>query len=83
MVVALPDNATCCGLSVLPSLKDTFAEYVPAIEGWNFTLTVQLAADPTLVPQSFVWENSAAFAPVVEMLLMASAELPVLVRTIV
>jgi hypothetical protein len=80
----VPDNCICCGLSVLLSLIETLALREPNFVGLKITLMVQGLPAATLVPHGFVGlrEKSPGLVPVMVMLLMVSAELPVLVRVV-
>jgi uncharacterized membrane protein YecN with MAPEG domain len=79
----VPDNATCCGLSVLLSLTVRFAVKVPIALGRKVTVIVQDSPEPRLVPQVLVWENCVGLVPVRLMLEMLSAPGPVLVSIVV
>ena len=63
-------------------MTETLADRVPFAEGVNVTVTKQLAPAATLEPQVLVWAKSLAFVPVIEMLLMATATLPLLLSVI-
>jgi hypothetical protein len=81
----VPDKLICCGLSVLLSLIETLALRGPVVVGLKITLMLQVLPAATLVPHGFVGlrEKSPGLVPVMVMLLMVSAELPVLVRIVV
>jgi len=53
-VVPVPDKLTCCGLSVLLSVMDTFARKAPLPVGLKVTLIVQDIPTPTLELHVFV-----------------------------
>ena len=78
--VPVPERLTACGLPLALSEMESDAARLPAEEGVNVTLIVQLAPAATLDPQVFVWLKSPALVPVTEMLVMFKAPLPVLVR---
>jgi hypothetical protein len=59
------------------SVTVTAALRAPVAVGVNVTLILQMAPTATLVPQVFVWLKSPLFAPVIVMLLMLSAAVPV------
>ncbi len=81
----VPDNCICCGLSVLLSLIETLALREPIFVGLKITPMVHELPVATLVPHGFVGlrEKSLGLVPVMVMLLMVSAEVPVLVRVAV
>ena len=80
---ALPDKATCCGLSELLSLMDKDAFEVPVAVGLKVTVIVQDAPAATLEAQSFVWAKTGVPPVVViEMLSIESAEVPVFVSVV-
>jgi hypothetical protein len=58
----------------------TAALRAPVAVGVNVTLILQLAPAARLVPQVFVWLKSPLFVPVMAMLVMPSAAVPVLER---
>jgi hypothetical protein len=58
----------------------TAALRAPVAVGVNVTLILQLAPAATLAPQVFVWLKSPLFVPVIVMLVMLSAAVPVLER---
>jgi hypothetical protein len=80
VVVPVPVSATICGLPVALSLSVSVALLVPVAVGVNVTLMAQIAPAATLDPQVLVWAKSPLLAPVIVMLLMVSAAVPVLVR---
>jgi hypothetical protein len=59
------------------SVTVTAALRAPVAVGVKVTLILQLAPAATLVPQVFVWLKSPLFAPVIVMLVMLSAAVPV------
>ena len=61
----------------------TLAVLVPEAAGVNVKLMLQLPPAATDVPQVLLWAKSPLLVPVIEMLLMVSAELPLLVRVTV
>src|SRR5215831_13217897 len=64
------------GLAVALLAIVTFPDWLPTEGGVKVTLTVQLAPAARLVPQLLVW----AKGPVVAMLLIVMATLPVLLK---
>ena len=81
----LPVRLTCCGLSVLESSNEMLADRPPVLDGLNVALMLQVPPVARLDAQGFacVREKSPAFAPVMVMPLMLSAEFPVLVSVVV
>lgn len=79
--VPVPETATCCGLLASLSVKVRVAARVPAAVGLKSMPMVQVEEAARLMPQLF-WliAKSAALVPANLMLLMLTAELPVLVR---
>ena len=73
------------GLSAALSVIVTAAMGVPGVSdvGANFTLMVQFPLTATVLPQVLVCEYSALFAPVIPMLVILSAPVPVLVNVTV
>jgi hypothetical protein len=59
------------------SVTVTAALRAPVAVGVKVTLILQLAPATTLVPQVFVWLKSPLFVPVIVMLVMVSAAVPV------
>ena len=55
------------------------AERDPVADGVKFTPIEQLAPAPMLAPQLLAWLNSPAFAPVIVILEMFNATLPLFV----
>ena len=78
--VPVPERLTDWGLPVALSVMARAAARLPAAEGVNLMLMVQLAPAATLDPQLFVWAKSLALAPKTAMLEMLKAELPELLR---
>jgi hypothetical protein len=76
----VPERLTDWGLPVALSAIASAAERLPAAEGLNVTLIVQLAPAATLEPQLLDWAKSLALTPKTAMLVMLRAELPALVR---
>jgi hypothetical protein len=58
----------------------TLALRLPEAVGLNVTVMVQLAPAARLLGQVLVWAKSAALVPVMAILVMLSALVPVLVR---
>ena len=75
----VPLSATVWGEPVALSATESVAENAVADAGVNVTETVQLDSAARELPQVVVSAKSVGLAPVMEMLLMASAALPVLV----
>jgi hypothetical protein len=71
---------TDCGLPAALSVRVRAAVKDPLAAGVNVTLTVQLAPAATLDPQLLVSAKSLGFVPVIAMLVMLKAALPVLFR---
>ena len=80
MEVPVPERLTDCGLPVALSVMARAAERLPATEGVNLILIVQLASAASELPQLFAWAKSLAFEPKTAMLEMLKAELPELLR---
>jgi hypothetical protein len=78
-VVPVPVNVTLCGLPVALSVMRSDALREPVAVGLNVTLIVQVAPAATLPSQLFVCAKSDVFVPANAMLLIVSAEFPVLV----
>ena len=76
----VPDRLTDWGLPAALSVMARAAARLPAAEGVNLMLMVQLAPAATLDPQLLVWAKSLALAPKTAMLEMLKAELPELLR---
>ena len=83
MDVPVPERLTDWGLPVALSVMARAAARLPAAEGVNLMLMVQLAPAATLDPQLLVWPKSPALAPKTAMLEMLKAELPELLRVTV
>src|SRR5207302_1182611 len=82
-VTPVPLRLTACGLPAALSLTLTLALLVPVVVGANVTLMVQVpltARVDGLNGHVFVWPKSPLLVPVTLMLVMVSAELPLLVR---
>src|SRR5579859_1969960 len=77
--VPIPVSVTVCGLLAALSLTVRVPVCEPALRGLKTTLIVQLAPAARLVPQLLVWANG----PVVAMLVMLIATVPVLVSVAV
>jgi len=82
VLVPVPERITLCGLPVALSVKVTAAARAPVVVGLKVTLTVQMAPAALLAPQLLVWAKSPEFVPVIAMLVMLKAALPVLLRVI-
>jgi len=66
------------------SVKLSVAERVPAVVGLNMIFAVQLADAARLAPQVLLYtEKSAAFVPVIPILLMVIEAVPVFVKVTV
>src|ERR1700751_2548951 len=77
-VVPVPLSGTCCGLPVALSVMLMAAERAPVAAGLKSTLIVQAALTAREAPQVVaVLMNSALLLPVIAMLEMASAAVPV------
>ena len=78
-----PDKVTDCVLPATPaelSVTVTAPVKAPAAAGLKVTLIVQLPETATLVPQVLVSEKSLESVPVIAMLAMVRAAVPVLLR---
>jgi len=85
-VVPVPLKLAVCGLPAALSLTPTLALLVPVAVGLNVTLMAQLALAARvegLKGQLLVWAKSPLLVPVMLMLAIISAELPLLVRVTV
>ena len=85
-VVPVPLKLAVCGLPAALSLTPTLALLVPVAVGLNVTLMAQLALAARvegLKGQLLVWAKSPLLVPVMLMLAIVSAELPLLVRVTV
>jgi hypothetical protein len=78
--VPVPVRETECGLPLALSVTVTEAERVPVAEGLKVTLMMQLAPAATPVPQVSVSEKSLVSAPVMVVLEIIRAALPVFFR---
>ena len=81
--VPAPLKLAVCGLPAALSATLSVPLRVPVAVGVKVTLTVQLALAARvegLKGQLLVWAKSPLLAPVIETLVMVSAELPLLVR---
>jgi hypothetical protein len=76
--VPVPVRATACGLPGALSEMETEAVRGPLAVGRKVVLIVQLAPAPSVVPQVVVREKSAAFVPVIVMLVIDMLALPLL-----
>jgi len=77
-VVPVPLSGTCCGLPLPLSVMLMAAERAPAAAGLKSTLMVQAALTAREAPQVVaVLTNSVLLVPVIAMLEMASAAVPV------
>jgi hypothetical protein len=81
--VPVPARVTDCGLPVALSVRLRAAVRDPLAAGVKVTLMVQLAPAATLDPQLLVCEKSLESVPVIPMLEMLKAALPVLPRVTV
>ena len=84
--VPVPVRLAVCGLPAALSATLSVPLRAPVAVGVNVTLIVQLvlaARVEGLKGQLLVWAKSPLLVPVIEMLLMVSAELPLLVRVTV
>lgn len=75
----VPVRGTVCGLPPPESLTETIALRAPVAVGPKVTEIVHDFPAATLVPQVFVCVKSVGFVPVMVILVMLSAEVPVLV----
>ena len=80
MDVPVPERLTDWGLPVALSVMARAAARLPAAEGANLMLIVQLAPAASELPQLLVWAKSLALEPKTAMLVTLKAELPELVR---
>jgi hypothetical protein len=78
--IPVPVNATVWGVSPALSVTLRVALREPVATGLNVMLIVHLDAAATLVPQVLVSVNSLLCGPVILMLLMLSAAVPVLLK---
>lgn len=76
-LVPVPERLTVCGLPVALSTTEIDAFLIPEAVGVKITEIVQFDPAATDVPQVLVCEKSPALAPVIVMLVIASAALPV------
>jgi len=81
--VPAPLSVTLCGEPAALSATESVALKLAADAGVKVTETVQLAPAASELPQVLVWAKSAAPAPVIAMLVIARAALPVLVSVAV
>ena len=81
--VAVPVNATSCGLPVALSAIDSEAALVPVAVGLKTTLMVHEAPTATLEPQVLVSLKSPASVPVTLIPVIASEAVPLLVSVTV
>lgn len=75
-IVPTPLNATFCGLPEALSVMLTAAVRVPDPVGRNVTVIVQLAPVASEPPHEWACEKSAAFVPVIAILLIVSVVKP-------
>lgn len=71
--------AAVCGVPRASSTMLMFAFFLPEVSGEKVTEIVQDAEIPSVAPHVVVLLKSAAFDPVIEILVMVSVEVPVLV----
>jgi hypothetical protein len=76
--VPVPVRATTCGLPGALSLTDNEAVRAPVAVGRKVTLNVQFAPAAKVAPQVVVRAKSAAFVPVIDVLVMVILPFPVL-----
>jgi hypothetical protein len=76
----VPESDTDCGLSLALSVMASEAPRAPVAEGVNNIAIVQLPPAATEGGQASASVKSAALAPVMAMLVMLKAALPVLFR---
>ena len=81
--VPVPVRVIDCGLPVALSVRARAAVRDPLAAGLKVTLIVHLAPAATLDPQLLVCEKSLEPVPVIPMLVMLKAALPVLLRVTV
>ena len=74
----MPVRLTVCGLPLALSLTDSVALRLPLALGVNVTLMVHFELLPRLEGQLLVWAKSPLLVPVMPILLMVTAKLPVL-----
>jgi hypothetical protein len=80
--VPTPVSATLCGLLGASSVMVILAEPLPVAAGLKVTLIEHFAPAARLAAHVLVWEKSPLFAPVIEIVVMVSVELPELVSPI-
>ncbi|HMC60700.1 MAG TPA: hypothetical protein VKJ01_16035 [Candidatus Solibacter sp.] len=76
--VPVPVSEAVCGLPAALSATETLAARVPEAVGVNVTLMLQLAAAASEAPQVFICVKSPGLVPLIVMLVMVSAAVPVL-----
>lgn len=78
----MPESAVVCGLLGAVSAMLTVAFLAPAAVGVKVTAIVQKSPTPRDAGQLLFWLKSPLFAPTIVTLVMASAVVPLLVRTV-
>jgi hypothetical protein len=81
--VPVPLSATVCGVPLALSAMESDAAKLAAEAGVNVTETVQLAPAASELPHVLVSAKSVGFAPVMVMLVIVNAALPVFISVIV
>ena len=79
-VIPVPDRVTVCGEPEALSVTLTLADFAPVLVGVKVTAIAHEFPAARLAGQLFVWENIAAFVPVIPIELIASAAVPLFVR---
>jgi hypothetical protein len=79
----VPESCTSCGLLASLSVMVSVADAAPVAAGLKMTLMVQLAAIAREVPQVLVCEKSAAFVPVMVMLVIVRTDFELFVSVAV
>jgi len=77
-VTPVPVRPMVCGLPAALSVIVTLAVRLPFAVGVKVTLMVQLAPAARELPHVFVWTKSPLLVPVIAILVMLTAVLPVL-----
>jgi hypothetical protein len=81
--VPVPLRVTDCGLPAALSVIVTLAARLPLAAGAKVTLMVQFEPPARELPHVFVWTKSPLLVPVIAMLVIVIATVPVLLNVIV
>src|SRR5580658_1560314 len=81
--VPVPLRVTDCGLPAALSVMVTLAVWLPLAAGVKVTLMEQLAPAARELPQVLVWAKAPLLVPVMAMLVMVMATVPVLLNVTV